>query len=84
MIDHGVHITAGNQKSKPWLSQHGNTSRVFPVRLGNDACRVAMGFQDPADNGMAKRRMIHIGIPDHIDKIKLFTACLFHFFSTDG
>ena len=33
MIDHGIHISTGYNKTDFWLSQDTDTVRIFPVRL---------------------------------------------------
>ena len=39
-----------------------------------------MQLQNAADDGMSEGGMIHIGIPDHIHKIKLRDVFPFHIF----
>ena len=80
MIHHGIHVPGRHQVPQPRLSQNPDTVRVLPVRLGNDAHLIAMGFQDPADNGMPKGRMIHVGVPRNIYKIALLPVPFFHIF----
>ena len=81
VIYHGIHVSAGNQKAKPRPSKHINTVRIFPVRLRDNSHLIASGFQNPADDGMPKRGMIHIRIPDHIDKIQLVNSPFLHVLS---
>ena len=69
MVDHGIHITAGNQKPQPGSTVNINRLRFFPVRLRNDTHAIPMLLQHTADNGMPKGGMIHISIADHINKI---------------
>ena len=78
MIHHGIHITGADKKSKPWLSQCHDTFRMTEIRLGNDPHLIAMTLQQSADDRRSKRRMIHIGITDHIDKIQLINTPLLH------
>ena len=80
MIHHRIHISRRHEEAEPRLPENRNALIVFPVGLGDDPHAVAMGLQKPADDGVAEGRMIHIGIPDNIDKIKLGDAPLSHFF----
>ena len=80
VVDHRVHIAAGDQKPQPGTAENVDGFGIFPIRLRDDANIVAVAFQNPADDGVAEGRMIHIGIPDNIDKIKLGDAPLSHFF----
>ena len=84
VIDHGVHIAGGHQKTKPWLTKNRDAFRISPVRLADHAHRVTAGLQHPADNGATKTRMIHVGVSADIDEIHLVYAHLFHVFSADG
>ena len=83
VIHHGIHIAGGNQKAQTGLPQYRDAGIVLPVRLGNNPYCISVGNQNPADNGMSKRGMIHIGIPDDIDKVQLLYSLLLHIFFTD-
>ncbi len=80
VIHQGIHVAAGNDKGKPWPPKNRYAFFLFPVRLGNNAHAVTVGLQYSADNGMSKGRVIHIGVTDHIDEIKLLYALCFHIF----
>ena len=79
VVHHGVHIAARNQKRQPGRSEYIDGFGILPVRLGDDAHAVAVMLQNPADNGVAKGGMIHIGIPNHIYKVALDPSPGFHF-----
>ncbi len=78
VIHHGIHIAGGDQKAKPRLTELPHTFRLMPVRLTEHANRIAMGLQDPANDGRAEAGMVHIGIATKIDKIRLGDALLQH------
>ena len=80
VIHHRIHIAAGHQKAQPWLAQNRNGLGIFPIRLGDNAHGISGIFQHPADNGVTKRRMIHIGVPDHIYKVALIPSPCGHIF----
>jgi hypothetical protein len=84
MVYHGVHVTAGYQKAKSGFAIDIDGFGVFPVGLRNDTHRIAMAFQDSADNGMSKRRMIYISIADHIYKVAALPATIDHILSAKG
>ena len=84
MINHGVHISPGHQKPQPGLPQHRDAGRIPPVRLGDHSYLITVGLQNTADNRMAKRRVIHIGIPRHINKIALLPSPKLHVRPADG
>ena len=81
MIDHGIHIPSADDKSKSRFSININTFFVFPVGLGYDPYPVIICFQNPADNGVTKGGVVHIGIPDNIDKIHAVPSSGFHILS---
>ena len=55
MVDHGIHIPGGYQKSQPGRSEEADAVFFLPIRLGNNGYRVAPAFQNPADNGRTER-----------------------------
>ena len=81
VIDHGIHVPGRDEEGELRPSEHVDAPLVLPVRLGNDADAVAVRLQHAADDGMSKGGMIHIGVPDDIDKIRSFNPPLFHLFS---
>ena len=74
MVHHGIDIAGADEECKAGLAEAFEIFRTVPIRLGNDAHRVAVAFKHPADDGRAKARVIHIRIPDDIHKIKLFNV----------
>ena len=84
VIHHRIHISCRYQKSKSGFSVNGNALIIFPVRLGYDPNGIAVGFQNTADNGMSKRRMVYVSIPDDIYKIKLVKTPVKHILSCEG
>ena len=83
MVDHGIHIAAADQKAQTGSAVDIDRLGIFPVGLGNDAHAVAVAFQDPADDGMAKGMVIHICIADHIYKIALGPSPVDHILLAD-
>ena len=84
VIDHGVHIAAGNEKAKPRLPQRRDGVRIPPIRLGENADLVARVLQHPADDGVTKGRMIDIGVANDIDEIALTPTPGGHIAPGDG
>lgn len=80
MIDHRINISCRNQKAKPRFSECFKRITGVPVRLCNNADRVAVGFQNSGNNGRSKAGMIHIGIPYDIDKIQNINSSILHIF----
>ena len=84
VVYHGVHVAAGHQKAQPGTAKHVDGLGVFPVRLGDNPHAVAVVLQNPADDGVAEGRVIHIGIADDVDEITLLPAARAHFLGVDG
>ena len=84
VVDHGVHIAAGNEKAKPRLPQGSDGVRVSPIRLGENADLIACVLQYPADDGVAKGRVIDVGVADDIDEIALAPTSGGHIAPGDG
>ncbi len=76
VIDHGIHVPAGDDKGQTGLAKETDAGIILPVRLGDNAYRKPVGLQNPTDDGMTKGGMIHIGIPDDIYKIQLLYPTL--------
>ena len=74
VVYHGVHIAPGDQKAQPGPPQGADGLRVLPVRLGEDPHLVSCRLQDPADDGVSKGRVIHIGVANDIDKVTLLPS----------
>ena len=81
MIDHGIHISGGDKKAKTRFTENRNAVLVLPVRLGDDADGIAVRLKHAADDRRAERGMVHVGISDDIDKVKLFDSPFLHLFS---
>jgi hypothetical protein len=60
--DHGIHVTGTNEKSQAGTPQDPERIGVLPVRLRDNPDAVTFGFQDTADEGGRKRRVIYIGV----------------------
>ena len=71
MVDHGIHVPGGDEKGQARFPVDLDTLGIPPVWLGQDRHRVAPAFQHPPDDSRAKGGVIHIGVPDDIDKIRL-------------
>ena len=81
VIDHGIHVPGGDEEGELRPSEYVDAPLVLPVRLGNDADAVAVRLQHAADDGMPKGGMIHVCVPDDIDKVRPVNPPLFHLFS---
>ena len=44
VIDHGVHIAAGNQEAQTGTAEYVDGLGIFPVRLGDNAYGIAVAF----------------------------------------
>ena len=80
MVHHGIHVPGRDQKGKTRLPIYLDARRILPVRLGQNGHRIPVAFQHPSDNGRAKGWMIHIGVPDDVDKVRPFDSSAFQFF----
>ena len=83
MVDHGVHIAAGYQKTQPGTAVNVDGLGVLPVGLGNNTDAVSVAFQHTADDGVAEGWVIYIGIADDIYKIALAPASVDHILFAD-
>ena len=81
MIDHRIHISGGDKKAKTRFTENRNAVLVLPVRLGDDADGIAVRLKHAADNRRTERGMVHVGISDDIDKVKLLDSPFLHLFS---
>ena len=84
VVDHGVHIAAGDQKAQPGTAENVDGFGIFPIRLRDDAHIVAVAFQNPADNGMAEGRMIDVSVADDVHKVAGVPPAVKHFPSGNG
>ena len=84
VVDHGIHVTAHDQKAQTGLAQSPNAVGVLPVRLGYDAHLEACILQHTGDDGVAEGGMVHIGVADNVYKITLFPASALHVGAGNG
>ena len=84
VVDHRVHVAAGDEKAEPRLAEGGDGGRVLPVRLGEDADLIARVLQHARNDGVAEGGVIDIRIADHIYKIALRPPARVHIPSADG
>ena len=78
MVYHRVHVSGAHEEAKSRSSEDLDAFLILPVRLGDDPDFISVGFQHTADDRRSERRMIHIGVPAHIDEIALIPASFFH------
>ena len=78
VVDHAVDVPAVDEEAEPRSSETPEVFGAVPVRLRQDRHFIPVAFQQAADDGGTKRRVIHIGIPRHQDEIDLIPAALFH------
>ena len=84
MVHHGINVARADQKRKAWPAKAAECLRAVPVRLGENADRIAVAFEHTADNRRAEARMVHIRIADDIYKIKLLNPARGKFRSRSG
>ena len=84
VVDHGVHVAAADQKAQPGATEDVDGLGVAPVRLRDDDHAVAVAFQNAADDGVAERRVVYVGVANDVDKVRLRNAALQHFLLGDG
>ena len=84
VVDHGVHVAAADQKAQPGATEDVDGLGVAPVRLRDDDHAVAVAFQNAADDGVAKGRVVYVGVANDVDKVRLRNAALQHFLLGDG
>ena len=69
--DHGVDVAAGHQKRQSRLAETLKVPDGVPVGLGEDSDAVALGFQQPGDNGCPETGVVYIGIAGDVYEIRL-------------
>src|SRR5690606_4068507 len=79
-VDHRVHVAGGDAIEQVGLAQLHEVVFAAPVRLGNDADAIALGFQQTANDRHAERRMVDIGVSSNNDHITAVPAELIHLF----
>ena len=78
LVEQGIHVSAGNEKSQPGAAQLAEIFPSAPVRLCDNPNPVSVLLKKAAENGRSETRMIHISISGHEDKIKRVPAPLRH------
>ena len=84
VVDHRVHVSAGDEKAEPRLTEGGDGRRVPPVRLGEDADLIACVLQHARDDGVTEGGVIDIGVADDVYKVALRPAARVHILFADG
>ena len=79
MVDHGIHISRGDEKAQTRLSVNLHARRIAPVGLADQGNAVAARLQQPADDRSAEARVVHVGVAAYIDKVGLRDAVLYEF-----
>ena len=84
VVDHGVHVSGADQIAQARRAENIDRIRVPPVRLGADCHLISGAFQHTADDGVAEGGVVHIGVADDVDEIRLLPAQGVHFRPADG
>ena len=71
MVHHGIDVSRADEERKARPAKAAELLRAVPVRLGDDAHRIAMAFQHAADDRRAETRMIHVCVADDVYEINL-------------
>lgn len=74
VVYHGVHIAPCDQKAQSGPSQGADGFGILPVWLGENPHFIPRRLQNPADDGVAKGGMVHVGVTNDIDKVALFPS----------
>ena len=78
-IDHRIHVAGRYAKKQFRFAQHLESIGALPIGLRDDANAESLCFEQPADNGHAEARMIHVRIAGHDDDVALVPAQYIHF-----
>ena len=62
VIDHGIHISGGDEEGETGLAEDTDTFGIPVVRLCDDPGAVAVGFEQPAEDGRTEGGMVYIGV----------------------
>ena len=68
-IHHRIHVAAGHAEEQIRFAEPLEVLFRMPVGLRDDADAKSLSFEDPADDGHAEARMIHVGIACHDDDV---------------
>ena len=71
MVHHGIDVSRADEERKARPAKAAELLRAVPVRLGDDAHRIAVALQHAADDRRAETRMIHVCVADDVYEIKL-------------
>ena len=77
-VDHRVHVAGRDAEEQVRLAELHEVVFGLPVRLRNDPDAETLGLQQPADDGHAERRMVHVGITGDNDDVAGIPAKLIH------
>ncbi len=83
VIHHGIHVAAGHEEAEPRLPELHDGRRIVPVRLRQHRDLIAVRLEHTGDDGGPEAGVVHIGVPHHIDEIRLCPATLQHIFPVD-
>ena len=83
-VHHRIHVAAGDAEEQPRGPEGLEIGRTVPVRLGDDSDLEALGLQQPADDGHAEARMVHVRIAGDDDDIALTPTKRLHFRARGG
>jgi hypothetical protein len=84
MIDHGVHISGGDEEAKTRLAVNLYALRIAPVGLADQGDAVAAGLQQAADDRSAEALVVHVGVAADIDKVGPVNAVRYEVLFADG
>ena len=75
VVDHRVHRAARDAEEQTRRAQLGEVAQVVaPVGLRHDRHPIALGFEQPSDDGGAEGRMIDIGVAREEDDVEAVPA----------
>ena len=78
VVHHGVHVARRNEEPEARLAEHGYAPLVGPVGLRDEADPVAVGLEQPRDDGAAERGMIDVRIARHVHEIDRVPSAIEH------
>ena len=69
MVYHAINNARGNQKAQLWFSKAFKIEGRMKIGKAQHGYPVASVFQNPANDGVTKRGMIHIGFAYYKDEV---------------
>ena len=84
VVHHAVDHAGGNQKAKLGLTEALESLGAVILRQAQHGHMVARVFQHAPDDRVPKGRMIHIGLANHIQKIRRVPAALGNLLGRNG